>query len=119
MDRVKYMRGEEIGVSAEQQQRKGARSSDVLRSAVEMMDELRGHVPPKHGDTWGKWKLNGYGGPWTLDYARRDGVNFNAITTNAAMNDWTFQLAQKTWGTAEDLRNLSLTFQDIFVPRAH
>lgn len=90
MDRVKYMH----------------RNTDVLEDR-----------PPRHGDNWGRWTLNGKGAYWSLDI-KHYYINLNGVTTNAQMNDWIFQLAGKTWIMAEDLGNLIWAFDDIFSPQA-
>lgn len=77
-----------------------------------------GDRPPKHGDTWGRWRLNGEGGYWSLDIGSYY-IRLDHILTNAAMNDWLFQLAGKSWVTPEDLGHLVLAFNEIFMPQAN
>lgn len=91
MDRVKYMKGE--------------------------LQVPSRPVKPAHGDHWGRWTLNGEGEYWSLD---TDGyyVPLHSIRTNAQMNDWVFQLAQKLWLTPEDLGHFVLALLDIFAPQA-
>lgn len=90
MDRVKYMH----------------RSTNILEDR-----------PPRHGDNWGRWTLNGRGTFWSLDIQHYY-IDLNGITSNAQMNDWIFQLAGKTWVTPDDLGNLVLAFDDIFTPQS-
>jgi len=54
---------------------------------------------------------------WSLDLQSYS-VSLNDITSNAEMNDWIFQLVEKTWVTTDDLGNLLLAFHDIFSPQA-
>jgi hypothetical protein len=104
MDRVKYMRGGSSG------------NSNGVSLGADTLDALNSQ-PPKHGDNWGRWKLNGHGDHWSLDLGSY-WISLQNITSNAQMNDWIFQLASKTWVTAEDLGNLVLAFEDIFSPQA-
>jgi hypothetical protein len=87
-------------------------------SLQDALDQLENHVSPRHGDYWGRWKLNGAGDRWSLDIQHYY-ILLDEIHTNAEMNDWIFQLAGKTWVTAEDLGNLVLAFEDIFEPQAN
>src|SRR5438105_423087 len=98
MDRVKYMREGETSAGV-----------STIVSAAEVLD----WKAPAHGDKWGRWKLNGHGGHWSLDLEHYY-ITLNDITTNARMNDWIFQMAGKTWVTPEDLGNLVLALDDIF-----
>lgn len=103
MDRVKHMRGQN--------------DSGTVRTALEVLDELGKEKPPKHGDYWGRWKLNGNGEFWSLDIGDY-WIRLDDITSNAQMNDWIFQLANKTWITPDDLGNLVFAFEDIFSPQS-
>lgn len=104
MDRVKYMRGE-------------SDTEHGVRLLSDVLDTLESEQAPKHGDNWGRWKLNGHGNNWTLDLEHYY-IRLDRITSNAQMNDWIFQMAGKTWVTPEDLGNLVLAFDDIFSPQA-
>ena len=102
MDRVKYMHREIGGIG----------------SLSEMVDEVVNEQRPKHGDNWGRWKLNGYGGSWSVDLEGYC-IRLDDITSNAKMNDWIFQMAGKSWVTADDLGNLIYAFDDLFSPQEH
>lgn len=55
---------------------------------------------PKHGDEWGKWKLNLRGEP-SLDFANGYWMELSTVQTDNGLVEWLKHLSKKVWFAEE------------------
>ena len=83
------------------------------------MADVLAHPDPLRRQ-WGHWQFK----PATSCLVYEHGVTWYEIdletcNSSAAILDWIFQLQQKTWMTAHDMRDLLTALQDILHPQAN
>jgi hypothetical protein len=89
---------------------------------IKTMAELRAEpepLPPKHGETWGPWRLDATA--LTLTYEGEEGsyeLDLEDLTTSAMMLDWIFQVQKKAWCSAEDIKYLLEALDVLIDPQA-
>lgn len=83
--------------------------SDFRRMEQELLDRR----------AWGPWYLQTSNWVLFTEIPYHYEIDLETITDSAQMLDWIFQIASKTWSTAEILGSLVQALQDIFHPQSY